>query len=99
MNLYTILIQVLKIVLIFLFLSTSAKADWVTGPILAPGGTTLLPGHYSISTNNFYTNFPDKYNNLESVTALIFGINKFLDFQVSLPYEYNWHNHQKGQGI
>jgi hypothetical protein len=78
------------------------QAPWLTGPLLAPSGITIPPGHYNIEPYIFAVANTGKYNaNWESVPmetswvnylqpSLQFGLNKWLDFQINPTLFYNY---------
>lgn len=78
------------------------KAPWLTGPLLAPSGTTIPPKHYYIEPYIYAVANTGQYNrdwevvktetlwNIYTQPTLQFGLNKWLDFQFNPTLFYNY---------
>lgn len=89
----------IKYLSFFLCTSSALAGTWNTGPLLAPGGKTLSPPHFTLGISNFYTAYPGGFRNFETNPILTVGVNDALDFQTSLPYDFNWQEQVRWNGI
>lgn len=83
------------------------QAPWFTGPLLAPSGLTIPPGHCNIEPYIYMTANTGQYNShwkrikmetfwvTQLQPSLQFGINSWLDFQFNPTLTYNY---TKGAG-
>lgn len=89
-----------NILFLLLFLIKTASASpWMTGPILAPNGRTIAPGHFNFEPYAFYTVYPQKFRNFEPNPVLTIGATSFLDIQTSVPYDFSWDRNQRGHDV
>ena len=84
---------------LFFFTQAAIASPWMTGPILAPAGRTVPPGHFNFEPYGFYTLYPAQFRNAEVMPVLTVGITNFLDIQTSIPYDYSWDRGQHGEDI
>ncbi len=80
----------------------NVEAPWFTGPLLAPSGLTIPPGHYNIEPYVYATANTGTYNSdwkrVKTDTfwanifqpSIQFGINSWLDFQFNPTLSYNY---------
>lgn len=85
----------------------SLASPWFTGPLLAGAGHTLPAGHINIEPYFSFTDAFAVYNNHWKITkipdtktynttpVITMGINDFMDFQSTLPYDYHVKQGQK----
>ena len=78
------------------------QAPWLTGPLLAPSGITIPPGHYNIEPYIYATAITAKYDrdwkevktetfwNNSFQPALQFGLTDWLDFEIFPTLFYNY---------
>lgn len=83
------------------------QAPWLTGPLLAPSGITIPPGHYNIEPYVYFSAQTGKYDahwkakkmetfwNNYFQPSIQFGLLSWLDFQLNPTVAYN---HTKGAG-
>ncbi len=89
-----------RLLFLLLFFTHAVMASpWFTGPLLAPNGITIPPGHFNFEPYGFYTIYPEQFRNFEATSILTIGVTSFLDFQASAPYDFSWNRGQYGQGI
>jgi hypothetical protein len=100
------------ILLLFSSIIYSDYAPLFTGPLLAPSGVTIPKGHINIEPYFFYTDNQGIYNRhwhtnhvnkSHSVSLnpflITYGLNDFLDMQMSFPLNINRVMGQHGAGI
>ncbi|MBA2711887.1 MAG: transporter [Tatlockia sp.] len=90
-----------RILFLLAFAQTALASPWFTGPLLAPTGKTIPKGHFNFEPYGFYTEYgsPQNFKNVEVNPIISVGINSFMDFQASLPYDYSWVREQHGRGV
>ncbi len=90
-----------KILFLLFFTHVAIASPWFTGPLLAPAGKTIPKGHFNFEPYGFYTEYaaPPTFKNVEVNPVISVGINSFMDFQASVPYDYSWLHEQHGRGI
>lgn len=88
-----------RIVSLLMFTHIALATPWMTGPLLAPSGKTIPPGHFNIEPYGFYTVYPQDFKNIEVMPIISAGINDFMDLQTSLPIDYSWARGQRSGGI
>lgn len=85
--------------LFFIFFTNIAFASpWMTGPLLAPAGKTVPPGHFNFEPYAFYTVYPENFRNFEATPVLTIGLANALDLQASVPYDISWNRGQSANG-
>ncbi len=93
----------IRFLLLLLFTNAAFAAPWFTGPLLAPAGRTIPPGHINFEPYSFYTEYvsPPSFRNSETSPILTAGVTSFLDVFAFAPYDYSWiKSRQKhGDGI
>ena len=80
--------------ILLFFAPVTIASPWMTGPLLAPAGKTVEPGHFNLEPYGFYTLYPKQFRNLEVTPVLTVGIASFLDLQAAAPYDTNWSRNQ-----
>jgi hypothetical protein len=88
-----------RILLLFSFINIAFAGPWMTGPLLAPSGKNIPPGHLNIEPYAFYTEYPMGFKNIEVLPIVSLGVFNFMDVLISLPYDYSWVPGAHGSGI
>lgn len=83
----------LRYLLLLLFTHVAIAGPWWTGPLLAPAGKTIPPGHVNFEPYGFYTVYPKGFRNIEAVPVITVGLLDFMDFQSAIPLDHSWINH------
>lgn len=87
------------IILLFFVVEIACASPWMTGPIIAPNGRTIEPGHFNFEPYGFYTVYPQNFRNFETVPILTFGATSFMDILTFVPYDFNWKDNQEGHNV
>ena len=88
-----------KLLFLMCLTNVALAGPWMTGPLLAPAGNTVPAGHINIEPYGFYTVYPMGFRNLAGTPIFTFGLNNFLDLQISAPFDYTWRKGQHGGGV
>lgn len=88
-----------RLFVLLFFTHVALASPWWTGPLLAPNGRTIPPGHFNLEPYGFFTIYPGQYRNVEMTPSLTVGLLSFLDMQASVPYDYSWDHGQHGHGV
>lgn len=87
------------------------QGPWMTGPLLAPGGTTIPKGHLNIEPYLFITDDNGIYNNRSKVVSapaatnisptmiISYGLTNWMDIAASLPYNFKEKEGQSSSGL
>ncbi len=89
----------------------SIQGPWMTGPLLAPGGTTIPKGHINFEPYVFVTDDNGIYNNRAKVvsapsatnispTAIVsYGLTNWMDIAISVPFNFKETQDQTSSGV
>ncbi|MBA2652900.1 MAG: hypothetical protein H0U73_11615 [Tatlockia sp.] len=90
----------IRFLFLLFFTNVAIASPWFTGPLLAPAGRTIPPGHFNFEPYGFYTEYakPPSFRNIETTPILSAGITNFLDVQALMPFDYSWIKSQQTHG-